>query len=338
MDWGTTELKERDNFLDCLRAIAAFLVLAVHAGLLLGGGIGVSIFFCLSGYLITTILLRIDTSSPANIGRIIFRRFMRIWPMMFVQIVAVTILTAIEAPELLADYLRSVPGLLTFTSPANLSYQLSRSILWTLQAEFWFYVFLGVAFLIFGRRSLLAFAFVGITFAWGAKLGFVNLSVYLPMRATILYLDQLMIGVVCAVAVQHDSKRLRRFLGSRSLFLWTPLALITVLSTLKFVGYDRPWFFSSSAAAYLTALMILHQWARPLKGDYEPIATLGRISYSIYLMHGVVYDFVSWHIFPHALQFLFHVGIIILISKVTYRWIELPFVRWSKMAPLKYPG
>jgi peptidoglycan/LPS O-acetylase OafA/YrhL len=132
---GQHQMK-RDNFLDCLRAIAAFLVLACHSGMLLGGGIGVSIFFCLSGFLIATFLLEIEDPSPANVGRFIFRGFMRIWPMMSVQIVATVALIALKATEYLSDYLQSVPGLLTFTSPANLSHILSRSVLWTLQAEF----------------------------------------------------------------------------------------------------------------------------------------------------------------------------------------------------------
>ena len=76
--------------------------------------------------------------------------------------------------------------------------------------------------------------------------------------------------------------------------------------------------------------MILHQWMRPLEGDYEPLATLGRISFSIYLMDAVILDFIGWRIFPYALQVLFVIGLTIVISMATCLWIEQPFVRWSK--------
>jgi peptidoglycan/LPS O-acetylase OafA/YrhL len=48
--------------------------------LLRGGSIGVSIFSCLSGFLITRILLRLPELSILNVGKFIFRRFMRVWP------------------------------------------------------------------------------------------------------------------------------------------------------------------------------------------------------------------------------------------------------------------
>ena len=65
---------ERNNFLDCIRTMAVFLVVAVHSHLLVGGRIGVSIFFCLSGYLIATILLQIDPS-PANLGKFVSQAY-----------------------------------------------------------------------------------------------------------------------------------------------------------------------------------------------------------------------------------------------------------------------
>jgi peptidoglycan/LPS O-acetylase OafA/YrhL len=332
---------ERNHFLDCVRTLAVFLVLAVHAHLLVGGGIGVSIFFCLSGFLIATILLQIDPS-PANLGKFVFRRFMRISPLMWVQVLLTAILMAVETPDDLSNYLNSVPGLLTFTSdfPTLGWVGMSRSVLWTLQAEFWFYVLMAMIVLVAGRNALAWFAVSGITLAWFAKfyvghghqtaLGQLVPHVLYPLLATLVYLDQLMFGVLCALVVQGRSPLAKTLLSSRALGLWIPVAAILALSTFTFRGFDRTWYLASSGAAYLAGVMILHQWARPLKGDYEPLATLGRISFSIYLMHAVIFDFVSWHMFPFSLQVLFMTGLTIVASMGTYLWIEQPFVRWSK--------
>jgi peptidoglycan/LPS O-acetylase OafA/YrhL len=325
---------DRNNFLDCLRAIAAFLVLACHAGLLLGGAIGVSVFFCLSGFLIATILLRIEAPLPPSLGKFVFRRFMRIWPMMLVQIVSTAVLLAAVVPDNLPDYLSSVPGLLTFTSRIDLPYMLSRSVLWTLQAEFWFYILMAALVLAAGRAAVPWFAVFGIGLAWCAKLGLVGIPLAFPARNTVMYMDQLMIGVLCASAVHGNARLVTAFFQSRALWLWFPFAAIMILSTLRFRGYDLPWHLASSATAYLTAAMILHQSARPLTGDYEPLAALGRISYSIYLMHAVIFDFVSWHLFPPALQCLFEIGLAVLVAMATCRWIEMPLIRWSRQAAL----
>jgi peptidoglycan/LPS O-acetylase OafA/YrhL len=334
----------RNNFLDCIRAIAALLVLAVHANLLPGGGIGVSMFFCLSGYLIATILLQIKSPLPPNLCKFVFRRFMRIWPLMAVQIVLTAVLLAVvtpdnliavEIPDQLSDYLNSIPALLTFTNSTNATFILSRSVLWTLQAEFWFYVLMATVLYVGGRRAVLWLAIAGLALPWLTKLNVVQLPGSLPMRYTFVYFDQLMIGVVCAFAIENDGRWARALFSSRVACLWTPLVAIAALSTLKFIGFDLTWYLASSAAAYLTAVTIIHQSVCPLKGDYEPLATLGRISYSMYLMHAIVFEFVSWRIFPYRLQCLFEIGLTILVSMATYRWIELPFVHWSKQkAPL----
>jgi peptidoglycan/LPS O-acetylase OafA/YrhL len=332
---------DRNNFLDCIRALAVFLVLAVHSQVLVGGAVGVSIFFCLSGYLIAAILLQLDPS-PANIGKFVFRRFMRISPLMWFQILLTAILMAVEAPENLSNYLHSVPGLLTFTSDfASLGLVgMSRAVLWTLQAEFWFYILMAMIVLVAGRNALSWFAIFGIALAWFAKFywGFGHTGpfgpayphVLYPVLSTIVYLDQLMIGVLCALVVQCGRPIMSAFLSSRVFGLWIPIAAILVLSTLTFRGWGLAWHLGTSGAAYFTAVMILHQWVRPLKGDYEPLATLGRISFSIYLMHAVIFDFVSWHVFPFRLEVLFMTGLTIVVSMGTYLWIEQPFVRWSK--------
>ncbi len=98
--------------LDGLRAVAVYLVVAFHAGLtrFAGGFIGVDVFFVLSGYLVTRLLLR----DVAGTGRIRFARFYsrrvrRLLPAAFVVLLATTAaFAAVAAPAETLEALRSV--------------------------------------------------------------------------------------------------------------------------------------------------------------------------------------------------------------------------------------
>src|SRR5689334_25115339 len=88
--------------LDGLRAVAVYLVVAYHAGIPVfsGGFIGVDLFFVLSGYLVTQLLLRdFRTSDRVSYRRFYARRFRRLLPAAFVTlIVTALVYTAVAAP------------------------------------------------------------------------------------------------------------------------------------------------------------------------------------------------------------------------------------------------
>src|ERR1700744_3382242 len=159
----------RDGFLDCIRAFAVFLVFATHfQGWLPGGTIGVSVFFCLSGYLITRILLGIDLS-PYNVCAFIFRRFMRVWPMMMFQIGLTGILIWFLEPDLFDNFVGDAPKLMTFTWGYSRWEGFSPAVLWTLRAEFWFYVFFPIFLACVGKRHILKLIFACIIASVAAK-------------------------------------------------------------------------------------------------------------------------------------------------------------------------
>src|SRR5258708_30871417 len=129
----------RDSYYDYIRALAALLVLFGHKGKMPGGYIGVSIFFCLSGFLITRILIGLPELSLANLGKFIFRRWMRIFPLYLAAIIATYFLMREFRPDSLETFRALIPGMLTFTSyPSNVGF--SAAVFWTLHAEFWFYI------------------------------------------------------------------------------------------------------------------------------------------------------------------------------------------------------
>ena len=85
--------------LDGIRAIAFLLVYVAHTGLgvLIPGGLGVTIFFFLSGYLITTLLrMESERTGTISISRFYLRRTLRIFPPMYVTLVVWLVLTSIH--------------------------------------------------------------------------------------------------------------------------------------------------------------------------------------------------------------------------------------------------
>jgi peptidoglycan/LPS O-acetylase OafA/YrhL len=207
--------------------------------------------------------------------------------------------------------------------------------LWTLQAEFWFYVFYPLVLMTAGVRWTLWVALAGICLSWYFKFAFGHATPMLgPLGFSVTYLDQLMYGAICAWLIENGGEKAKAMFKPmfriRAIALWVPLAGLLTLSTLSFKGYDWTWYAETSAAALLTAAMILHQWARPLTGDYEPIATIGRISYSAYLLHPAVLGYFFPRAFPFALEFFLRCGALIGFSLLTYRYIELPFISLSK--------
>src|SRR6187397_2786883 len=89
-------------YLDGLRAIAVYLVVLFHAGsgLFIGGYVGVDVFFVLSGFLVTQLLLRdIVGIGRIRLSRFYSRRFRRLLPAAFVVlIVSAVVYAAIASP------------------------------------------------------------------------------------------------------------------------------------------------------------------------------------------------------------------------------------------------
>ncbi len=112
---GAPRAPERPHYrpyLDGLRALAVYLVLAFHAGVhsFNGGFIGVDLFFVLSGYLVTKLLLRdLGGSGRIGFGRFYSRRFRRLLPAAFTAlVVTAAVYAAVASPADVANALGGV--------------------------------------------------------------------------------------------------------------------------------------------------------------------------------------------------------------------------------------
>ncbi len=106
--------------LDGLRVLAILGVVIYHANSawLPGGFLGVTVFFVVSGYLITTSLLaQLDSTGAIDYKTYVIKRVRRLWPTMVVVVLATAILSAILAPELLQKMQPdAVPALVFFSN------------------------------------------------------------------------------------------------------------------------------------------------------------------------------------------------------------------------------
>lgn len=322
-------LNKRVEYLDWLRALAAGLVLVGHSAnqIAPGGAVGVSVFFVLSGFLITSILLRDGMLTWENVAKFIARRVARIYPMYVVQIVLIVVSVAILRPDRFEAVIQQLPGLLTFTRGAAGWFGYGLGVLWTLAVEFWFYV--TFPFLLWAAtftRHVIACIWVGISVSIAAK-------IYGFGGETLQYYDHFLIGGLCAAAIKYDA--VPAFSYWPKLFA-VGIAVILLITATPYPGArDSLWFCQSLGTAVGTAFAILAGHAQPPERSLPWLAFLGRISYSVYLMHAVILDgWVAANLDLSRLLWLF-IAMVIATASVTFCLIERPIERRVHLA-LRY--
>ena len=292
--------------LDGLRGIAIAGVLAYHAlaaaghpGWVRGGFIGVSVFFTLSGYLITTLLLtEHDRSGRVDLGRFVSRRIRRLSPALLVTVLAVIVLSALDVLSAHAsDAAAAVWSVTNWHVIAGGESQLLRTIVgplgptWSLAVEEQLYVLLVVAVILSMRsrqpeRTLLVVA-----------LGAALLSTVLAMTVshwnprlefgTDVRAAEVALGVALAVVLR--SGRVRPTTARQGdAVAWVGLAII--VSGFFWIDLTPPWILRGGypvlaivSAATLTGLLAHGRVAALL--SRRALVALGRISYSLYLVH-----------------------------------------------------
>ncbi|RAH98997.1 hypothetical protein DLJ53_25565 [Acuticoccus sediminis] len=344
--------------LDGLRAVAACLVLVEHFTyneMVRGfapGLIGVKSFFVLSGFLITSILLKERGTAPAGVlaTRFYLRRALRLAPAYYAAI----LLTALLA---LAAMRQEWPWHAFYLSNVQIALQerwTGAGHFWTLATEEQFYLFWFPLVALAPRRWLLPviagcvilapiyraiMAIEGTTFA----------IVLLPGN-----IDSLAAGALLAVSMSGRAAGLafmERVAGSRAL-LWG--SLVAVVMTTGSFGDVVGWTGGSGVLRWVflpvlvnvTALCAVRS-AIAADGRFDILAHpalvhVGRISYGLYVWHYFVPQFCytyipgfqaldvgAWAI----LRTVIWLGLTVLIAEVSWRVIERPFLALKRRTP-----
>jgi peptidoglycan/LPS O-acetylase OafA/YrhL len=297
-------------YLDGLRAVAVYLVVAFHAGLGLvsGGFIGVDIFFVLSGFLVTGILIR-DLASTGHVRWRMFysRRVRRILPASLIALVVTALVYAIVASPLeMFDALGGFRAAFFYVGNWFFIHQATDYFaanvngspvlhFWSLAVEEQFYfvwpLLLGAIYLVAGRMRRRWWVLRGVVLALGVAsavqalhIGATNLDRAYYGTDTRAY--QLLAGAALVLTPQllHLGRRLRAAAGVVSALA---LAAILVLATsaITMSAITRGVWVALLAVVLIASLE--NATGGPAKGVLSSpgFTYLGRISYGIYLWH-----------------------------------------------------
>jgi peptidoglycan/LPS O-acetylase OafA/YrhL len=343
--------------IDALRAIAVLAVFLYHAnvGWLPGGFLGVDVFFVISGYLITSLLLsEYRRGGHIAVGRFWLRRARRLLPavgvFIAVTLLAAAILVPDQIPQLRGDALASLVYAnnwhLIFAHASYFQEFARPSLfqhLWSLAVEEQFYLLWPIAFAagmsVFGRRRLL-FGVIAGALASTLLMALLFHSGSDPSRVyygTDTRAAPLLVGVALAFVWNPEGVPAKSS-------AWAPLALdavgvvALVMVVLKFMqvhdfdpGLYRGGFLILAAWTGLLVAVLAHPSARlgRLLGQ-RPVLWVGVRSYSFYLWHWPVLMLSRAHIdvpISGAPLVLLQLGTTLVLADLSYRFVEQPFRR-----------
>lgn len=327
--------------IDGLRTIAVLPVLFSHAGFSWaeGGFIGVDIFFVISGFLITQIIVSETESGDFSIGRFYERRARRILPALFFVVAAcVPAAWLLLTPDQMREFGHSLIAVPIFASNflfwMEADYFATDSGLkplihtWSLAVEEQFYIFfplLVVAIFWLGRNllvpALLLITAVSLVLADWSSLHHPEASFFLlHTRAW-----ELLIGSLAAIAYLRGVRVSPAFANLLSIG-----GMIMVVGALAlFTEETRHPGYLTLFPVMGTALLLLFGTTTTLPGrllSTFPFVWIGLISYSLYLWHQPLFAFTRMYLIgAEPIDLAIPMAVSFVLAYLSWRFVEAPF-------------
>lgn len=348
------EFSRRCFGLDLMRAVAALLVVLSHCGefflplwpglpgLWFVGGLGVDLFFVLSGYLVGGLLIDAARAGHAWIGPFWLRRWWRTLPSFYLFL----LINVLLAHWIDGAWMNPLAHVLFVQNLAWVAPEFFPEA-WSLAIEEWFYLLAPLAFLALGLRAdrlrgVLAFALALLVLGLALRIGAVWL--FDPAwddgikRVALMRVDAIAWGLAAVAAMRlwpgfaHDW---RRTMFASGISIIAAAAALAYASVIDQSFSARVFVFSLTglgAAALLPWLVALN--AAPWRAATRAIFALAIWSYALYLVHMPVLRIWQELLPPPAdwssawLQAGIYLALSITAAALTYVGFERPVLRW----------
>lgn len=338
--------------IDGLRGFAVLGVVLFHLDLLPGGFLGVDIFFVISGYLITEIVLSNNNKEVFSLSDFYLKRFKRIFPaLLFVSILSIFFGVVILDPVNLVNLNFSALTSILFTS--NIFFWLESNYFnessslkpllhtWSLGIEMTFYIIFPTLFILFNKKIkktsqillfilLILISFCAILYLETKKPVFetniLNGLLYGKyIEDTLFYLFpfrffEFLFGSILALLPERKMKNYDFIFFNSSIFV--------LIFCFFLFDENTNFLLRTSISCFFTSFIIYfrkNSFSLLLKNYI--ILKIGLISYSLYLVHWPIIVFTKYYIFDQL--YLYQIIIIfilsLLISQFSFIFVEKPF-------------
>ncbi len=341
--------REQISSLNGLRAVSVFMVVASHLatavstppaigtvllmfnGHFFDGALGVRIFFCISGFLNTYLLLRErDRAGHISLKTFYIRRTLRIFPVLYAFVLFLFVAT--QTTALVVTPCQFVTAL-TFTKNYGCSSWIEGH-LWSLAVELQFYLFWPAVLVFVSTRAATRFAIAAIFLAPFSRL--FEASAGLPQWWLTSNIDMLMVGSLAALGYRY-----RRDVFDR--ILETQPALMRLVGFLGLIApvilgrlfTDEPLriMFAPTVQAFAATFLIVSYAFGPTglskaALNSKPLNFLGLISYSLYVWQEAFFIWPADFGFDRLLTFEwpFNIAGMLIVAMASYYCLERPLL------------
>jgi peptidoglycan/LPS O-acetylase OafA/YrhL len=347
--------------LDGVRALAIILVMLFHFYFLIEvGWIGVQLFFVLSGYLITSILL--DSKSDdlgGYLKRFYWRRSLRIFPLYYAYLLLIAILyVAAHVPQ---DFMSKILYLIFYNYNHyplfhSLAHDVTFTHFWSLSVEEQFYLFWPFVIFFLSRSQLrylltaiilIVPAFRFFMFDWLVARQYPMEDIgQIIYRMTASQIDGFAFGAAITVFKLNERPKIAFPLLWVSIILFLLLGFWNYqhtqgpLSSLGYpiggvTNYQHVWSYTiiNFLSVSLILVVISQYKSRVVKWIFENdfMVSIGKVSYGMYVYHWAFLAFyrkaIHYHIGDRLISFLIYFFLTFVISWLSFRFFESHFIR-----------